>query len=85
METRVAVMSIIVENPNAVEKLNSLLHEYGEYIIGRMGIPYRKRNINIISIALDAPQDTTAALAGKVGNLQGVSAKTAYSSIISKV
>ena len=85
METRVAVMSIIVENPNAVEKLNSLLHEYGEYIIGRMGIPYRKRNINIISIALDAPQDTTAALAGKVGNLQGVSAKTAYSSVISKV
>ena len=85
METRVAVMSIIVENPNAVEKLNSLLHEYGEYIIGRMGIPYRKRNINIISIALDAPQDTTAALAGKIGNLQGVSAKTAYSSVISKV
>ena len=85
METRVAVMSIIVENPNAVEKLNSLLHEYGEYIIGRMGIPYRKRNINIISIALDAPQDTTAALAGKIGNLQGISAKTAYSSIISKV
>ena len=84
METRVAVMSIIVENPNAVEKLNSLLHEYGEYIIGRMGIPYRKRNINIISIALDAPQDTIAALAGKIGNLKGISVKTAYSSIISK-
>ena len=84
METRVAVMSIIVENPNAVEKLNSLLHEYGEYIIGRMGIPYRKRNINIISIALDAPQDTIAALAGRIGNLNGISVKTAYSSIISK-
>ena len=84
METRVAVMSIIVENPNAVEKLNSLLHEYGEYIIGRMGIPYRKRNINIISIALDAPQDTIAALAGRIGNLKGISVKTAYSSIISK-
>ena len=84
METRVAVMSIIVENPNAVEKLNSLLHEHGEYIIGRMGIPYRKRNINIISIALDAPQDTIAALAGKIGNLQGISVKTAYSSVISK-
>ena len=69
---------------DAVEKLNSLLHEYGEYIIGRMGIPYRKRNINIISIALDAPQDTIAALAGKIGNLQGISVKTAYSSIISK-
>ena len=81
METRVAVMSIIVENPESVEKLNSLLHEHGEYIIGRMGIPYRKRNINIISIALDAPQDTIAALAGKIGNLKGISVKTAYSSV----
>ena len=84
METRVAVMSIIVENPESVEKLNSLLHEHGEYIIGRMGIPYRKRNINIISIALDAPQDTIAALAGKIGNLKGISVKTAYSGIIAK-
>ena len=84
METRVAVMSIIVENPESVEKLNSLLHEHGEYIIGRMGIPYRKRNINIISVALDAPQDTIAALAGKIGTLSGVSVKTAYSGIISK-
>lgn len=84
METRVAVMSIIVENPESVEKLNGLLHEHGEYIIGRMGIPYRKRNINIISIALDAPQDTIAALAGKIGNLKGISVKTAYSGIIAK-
>ena len=84
METRVAVMSIIVENPESVEKLNALLHEYGEFIIGRMGIPYRKRNINIISIALDAPQDTIAALAGKIGNLKGISVKTAYSGIIVK-
>lgn len=84
METRVAVMSIIVENPQAVEKLNALLHEYGQFIIGRMGLPYRKRNISIISIALDAPQDAIAALAGKVGNLSGVSVKTAYSSVISK-
>ena len=84
METRVAVMSIIVENPDAVEKLNALLHEHGEYIIGRMGIPYRKRGINIISIALDAPQDTIAALAGKIGGLKGVSVKTAYSGVISK-
>ncbi|MBQ8621025.1 MAG: iron-only hydrogenase system regulator [Oscillospiraceae bacterium] len=84
METRVAVMSIIVENPDAVEKLNAILHEYGEYIIGRMGIPYRKRRINMISIALDAPQDTIAALAGKVGCLRGVSVKTAYSSVINK-
>ena len=84
METRVAVMSIIVENPLAVEQLNSLLHEYGQYIIGRMGLPYRKRNINIISIALDAPQNAIAALAGKIGSLSGISVKTAYSSIISK-
>ena len=79
METRVAVMSIIVEDPTSVEKLNSLLHEFGEFIIGRMGIPYRKRGISIISIALDAPQNTIAALAGKVGMLPGVSVKTAYS------
>lgn len=75
-------MSIIVENPETVEQLNSLLHEYGEFIIGRMGLPYRKRRINIISIALDAPQNTIAALAGKVGNLPGVSVKTAYSGIV---
>ena len=83
METRVAVMSIIVENPDAVEKLNGFLHEYGEFIIGRMGIPYRKRKVSIISIALDAPQNTIAALAGKVGALKGVSVKTAYSGVIS--
>ena len=82
METRVAVMSIIVENGEMVEKLNTILHEYGEYIIGRMGIPYRKRGISIISIALDAPQNTIAALAGKIGGLPGVSVKTAYSGIV---
>ncbi len=81
MQTRVAVMSIIVEDSNAVEKLNSILHTYGEFIIGRMGIPYRKRKVNIISIALDAPQDTISALSGKIGGLKGVSVKTAYSSI----
>ena len=75
METRVAVMSIIVEDPNSVEKLNALLHECGDYIIGRMGIPYRKRKISIISIALDAPQNTISALAGKIGGLNGVSVK----------
>ena len=83
METRVAVMSIIVENPESVERLNAILHENGEFIIGRMGLPYRKRKISIISIALDAPQDTLSALAGKIGSLQGVSVKTAYSSVIS--
>ena len=81
METRVAVMSIIVENQDSVERLNSLLHDYGEYIIGRMGIPYRQKKINILSIALDAPQDTISALAGKLGNLKGVSVKTAYSHV----
>ena len=82
METRVAVMSIIVENSETVEKLNSVLHDYGEFIIGRMGIPYREKNINIISIAIDAPQDTISALSGKIGRLDGISVKTAYSGVI---
>ena len=82
METRVAVMSIIVENSDSVQSLNALLHEYGEFIIGRMGIPYRKRKVSIISIALDAPQNSISALAGKIGKLPGVSVKTAYSGII---
>ena len=82
MDTRVAVMSIIVEDPESVEKLNAILHDHGEYIIGRMGIPYRKRRISIISIALDAPQNTLSALAGKIGSLKGISVKTAYSGII---
>lgn len=81
MVTRVAVMSIIVENADSTEKLNAILHEYGEFIIGRMGIPYRKRGINIISIALDAPQNTISALSGRIGNLSGISVKTAYSSV----
>ncbi len=81
METRVAVMSIIVENPEMVEKLNGYLHEYGECIIGRMGIPYRKRKVSIIAIALEAPQNTISSLAGKVGSLPGISVKTAYSSV----
>ena len=81
MTTRVAVMAIIVEKNEAVEPLNRLLHEYGDFIIGRMGLPYRQRNINIVSIALDAPQDTIAALAGKLGGIDGVSVKTAYSNV----
>ena len=81
MNSRVAVMSIIVENSGTVEKLNGILHEYGSYIIGRMGIPYRARQINIISIAIDAPQDKISALAGKIGNLPGVSVKTALSNV----
>ena len=82
METRVALLSIIVDKKNSVEKLNALLHEYGEYIIGRMGIPYKKREINIISIAMDAPQDVTSEMAGKIGRLEGVNVKTSFSGVI---
>lgn len=81
METRVAVMSIIVENGDSVERINALLHENGEFIIARMGFPYRKRGISIISIAMDAPQNTISALSGKIGNLSGVSVKTAFSGV----
>lgn len=84
METRIAVMGIIVENVDSVEALNAVLHDYGTYIIGRMGIPYRDRFINIVSIAIDAPQDVIAALAGRIGNIDGVSVKTAYSNKIFK-
>ncbi len=83
METRVAVVGIIVEDVNAVEQLNQILHTYSEYIIGRMGLPYKERSISIISLAIDAPQDVISSLAGKIGNLQGVSAKTAFSNVIS--
>lgn len=82
METRVAVIGIIVENGESVEKLNAILHEYGEYIIGRMGIPYRQKKISVISIAVDAPQDIISALSGKIGRLNGISAKTAYSNVV---
>lgn len=81
MNERVAVISILVENPETVERINALLHDSAEYIIGRMGIPYRKRNISIISVAIDAPQDAIAALSGKIGKLDGVSVKTAYSQV----
>ena len=79
METKVALIGIVVENPESVMKLNTLLHEYSAYIIGRMGLPYHKRDISIISVALDAPQDTINALSGKLGKLEGVSTKTIYS------
>ncbi len=81
---RVAVMAIIVEDREATEILNNLLHEYGKFIIGRMGIPYREKGIHIISIALDAPQDDISALAGKIGKIDGISVKTAYSNVISE-
>ena len=81
METRVAVISIIVSKDGDVGSLNELLHEAADYIIGRMGIPYRKKEVNIISVVLDAPQDLIAALSGRIGNLKGVTAKTAYSNV----
>ena len=84
METRVAVIGIIVEEPSSVEQLNAVLHEYGGYIIGRMGIPYREKGIYIISIAIDAPQDVISALSGKIGRIKGVSNKAAYSNFSSK-
>lgn len=82
--TRVALISIIVEEGTSTAELNRLLSDASPYIIGRMGIPYRKKNINIISVAVDAPQDTISALSGAIGRLPGVSAKTAYSNVITE-
>ncbi len=82
METRIAVIGIVVENPDSVDALNDILHEYRQHIIGRMGIPYHQKNLSIISIAVDAPQDIISALSGKIGKLTGVSSKTAYSNVI---
>lgn len=81
MQTRIAVIGIIVENPNSVERLNALLHEYSGYILGRMGIPHRERGLSIISIVLDAPNDVISALSGKLGMLPDVSTKTIYSKV----
>ncbi|NLM74946.1 MAG: iron-only hydrogenase system regulator [Clostridiaceae bacterium] len=84
MENRVALIGIIVEDKNSVEKLNAILHEYGDYIIGRMGLPYAKRKISIISVVVDAPQDVISALSGKLGMLPNVNIKTVYSKISTK-
>ena len=78
MDTRVAVISIIVSNSEAIETLNRLLHEYADFIIGRMGIPYRKKGVSIISVAIDAPMDKINSLTGALGRLEGISAKAAY-------
>ena len=85
METRVAVIGIIIENSEAVDAVNAILHENASYILGRMGIPYREKGINIISIAIDAPQEVISQLSGKIGRIKGVSAKTAYSGVITKI
>lgn len=79
METRVAVLSIIIERTEAVDALNALLHEYRDHIIGRMGIPYRQKGINIICVAMDAPMDQINALSGALGRIEGINAKVAYS------
>jgi len=81
MQSRVAIMAIIVENTQAAQPINALLHEYGQYIIGRMGLPYARRNISLISVAIDAPQDVISALTGKIGNIPQVSVKTVYSKL----
>lgn len=83
METRIALVGIVVENKDSVRKLNEILHEYGEYIVGRMGIPYPKRNISVISIVMDAPSDTVSALSGKLGMIPHVNIKTVYSKLSS--
>lgn len=80
MESHVSIIGIIVENVDSTDRLNELLHEYGSYIIGRMGLPYPKKSVNIISIALDAPTDVINTLAGKIGMLDGISSKVVCSS-----
>ena len=81
METRVAVIAIIIEDGSSAQEVNELLHGAAHYIIGRMGIPYRDKGISIISIAIDAPQDVINALSGKIGRLDGITAKTVYSNV----
>ena len=79
MEKRVAVLAILAESFDSAERINTLLHDFGPYIVGRMGIPYRERGIHVISVAIDAPQDAINALTGKIGKLEGITAKAAYS------
>ncbi|MCH5187362.1 MAG: iron-only hydrogenase system regulator [Oscillospiraceae bacterium] len=81
MDTRVALLGIVVENTDSAESLNALLHDFRQYIVGRMGIPYHKKGINIISVAMDAPNDVISTLSGKIGMLNGVSIKTVYAKV----
>jgi len=81
METRLALIGIVVEHNDSAKKINDVLHEYGEYIVGRMGIPYRKRNVSVISVVIDAPSDIISALAGKLGMIPDVNIKTVYSKL----
>ena len=82
MQSRIAIIGIIVEETQNVNQLNQVLHEYGQYIVGRMGIPYQKRGVHIISVAMEAPQDQINALSGKLGKIPGISSKTAYSQLV---
>ena len=81
IETRLAIVAIVVEDRECTEAMNHVLHEYGEFIIGRMGIPYPKRKISLISVAIDAPNETISALTGKLGKIKGLTVKTAYSKV----
>ena len=85
MENRIALIGIIVEDKEAVQRLNEVLHEYGEVIVGRMGIPYHKRNISVISVVVDAPNDVISALSGKLGMVPHVNIKTVYSKVTAAV
>ena len=78
-DTRIALIGIIVEDTNDIERLNTILHEYGQYIIGRMGIPYREKNVNVISVVIDASNDVISSLSGKLGMIKGINVKTVYS------
>ena len=82
MDTRVAVLAILAESFDSAEQINALLHDFGPFIVGRMGLPYRERNVNVISIVIDAPPDKINALAGKLGRIEGVTAKAVYSNVI---
>lgn len=79
METRIALIGILVESPECVDQMNRLLSDFGDYIVGRMGIPYRQKSINVISVVVDAPADVISALSGKLGMLRGMTTKTVYS------
>ena len=81
MNTRIAVIAIIVEDIEAADEVNRILHEYNSYVIGRMGIPYREKNVSLISVAVDAPNEVISGLTGKLGSINGISVKTAYQKI----
>lgn len=84
MGNRIALIGIVIDNPDSAEPLNKILHDYKDYIVGRMGIPYRARGVNLISIVIDAPNDLISALTGRAGQLPGITAKALYSKLEEK-